>query len=171
MTCNDYCNFCVPTPQGILDETERDVFDEIVPETDPFHDIKYNALWDRYGDIGVGNCDIDYWVRAMSRRFREIDDEYNLKFQAFGAMHTSVSADGPDLSAGSSEYESVYEQEDLPQTETSESKYLSGRTTNRFSGRNFEGLQTATVREWMDNVHSPVRDWADEFRRLFYWGM
>lgn len=33
------------------------------------------------------------------------------------------------------------------------------------------GLETVTLKEWIEGVRNPLYDFADEFKKLFYWGM
>ena len=164
MTC--YCNLL--TPQRILDDDEIDVFEQIVPNTDYEYAAKRSALWSTYRYRFIGSCDVDTWIAVMKDRYSLIMREYDMKMRAYAAMVTEVTSNGADLSAGSSDSEVVTEHEDMPDTAAESTKYLSTRTTVKANGRTYEGLQSATVRDWMDGVaRDPVRDFALEFSDLF----
>ena len=164
MTC--YCNLL--TPQRILDDDEVDVFEQIVPNTDYEYAAKRGALWATYRYRFIGSCDVTEWIAVMKDRYSLIVREYDMKMRAFAAMVASVGTNGADLSAGSSESTVTTENEDTPDTAAGSTKYLSSRVTVTAGGRTFEGLQSATVRDWMDGVaRDPVRDFALEFSDLF----
>ena len=164
MTC--YCNLL--TPQRILDDDEIDVFEQIVPNTDYEYAAKRNALWSTYRYRFIGSCDVNTWIAVMKDRYSLIMREYDMKMRAYAAMVTEVTTNGADLSAGSSESTVTTENEDTPDTADTGTKYLSTRTTVTAGGRTYEGLQSATVRDWMDGVaRDPVRDFALEFSDLF----
>lgn len=164
MTC--YCNLL--TPQRILDDDETDVFEQIVANTEYEYAAKRSALWATYRYRFIGSCDVTEWIAVMKDRYSLIVREYDMKMRAFAAMVASVGTNGADLSAGSSESTVTTENEDTPDTAANSTKYLSSRVTVTAGGRTFEGLQSATVRDWMDGVaRDPVRDFALEFGDLF----
>ena len=164
MTC--YCNLL--TPQRILDDDETDVFEQIVPNTDYEYAAKRNALWSTYRYRFIGSCDVDTWIAVMKDRYSLIMREYDMKLRAYAAMVTEVTTNGADLSQSSSESEVVTENEDTPDTAADSTKYLSTRTTVTAGGRTYQGLQSVTVRDWVDGVaRDPVRDFALEFSDLF----
>lgn len=164
MTC--YCNLL--TPQRILDDDETDVFEQIVTDTEYEYAAKRSALWATYRYRFIGSCDVTEWVAVMKDRYSLIVREYDMKMRAFTAMVASVGTNGADLSAGSSDSTVTTEHEDTPDTAADSTKYLSTRTTVKANGRTYDGLQSATVRDWMDGVaRDPVRDFALEFSDLF----
>ena len=164
MTC--YCNLL--TPQRILDDDETDVFEQIVPNTDYEYAAKRNALWSTYRYRFIGSCDVDTWIAVMKDRYSLIMREYDMKLRAYAAMVTEVTTNGADLSQSSSESTVTTETEDTPDTAADSTKYLSTRTTVTAGGRTYQGLQSATVRDWVDGVaRDPVRDFALEFSDLF----
>lgn len=164
MVC--YCDLL--TPQRIDDEDEIDVFEQIVPNTDYEYAAKRGALWATYRYRFIGSCDVTSWIAVMKDRYNLIVREYDMKLRAYAAMVSSVTLNGADLSASGSESEVVTENEDTPDTAADSTKYLSTRTTVSANGRTYQGLQSATVRDWMDGVaRDPIRDFADEFSDLF----
>ena len=164
MTC--YCNLL--TPQRILDDDETDVFEEIVADTEYDYAAKRKALWSTYRYRFIGSCDVNEWIAVMKDRYSLIVREYDMKMRAYAAMVTEVTSNGADLSAGSSDSTVTTEHEDTPDTAADSTKYLSTRTTVKANGRTYDGLQSATVRDWMDGVaRDPVRDFALEFSDLF----
>lgn len=75
---------CVPTPYSILNgDDTRDVFSEIIPDSEQYATEKRAVLWAVYGDTGIGNPDVDYWIRRMKGRYHVIGSEYDLKIQAW----------------------------------------------------------------------------------------
>ena len=164
MTC--YCDLL--TPQRIDDDDGIDVFEQIIANTEYDYAAKRNALWSTYRYRFIGSCDVTSWITVMKDRYNLIVREYDMKLRAFAAMVSSVGTNGADLSASSSESEVRTENEDTPDTADTGTKYLSTRTTVSASGRTYEGLQSATVRDWMDGVaRDPLRDFAYEFNDLF----
>ena len=164
MTC--YCDLL--TPQRVLDDDEVDVFEQIVPNTDYEYTAKRNALWSTYRYRFIGSCDVNEWIVVMKDRYSLIMREYDMKMRAYAAMVTEVTTNGADLSQSSSESTATTENEDTPDIADNGTKYLSTRTTVTAGGRTYQGLQSATVRDWMDGVaRDPVRDFALEFSDLF----
>lgn len=164
MVC--YCDLL--TPQRVLDEDEVDVFEQIVPNTDYEYAAKRSALWATYRYRFIGSCDVNEWIAVMKDRYSLIVREYDLKLRTYAAMVTEVTVNGADLSQSSSESSVVTENEDTPDTADTGTRYLSTRTTVTAGGKTYQGLQSATVRDWMDGVaRDPIRDFADEFSSLF----
>ena len=164
MTC--YCDLL--TPQRVLDEDEIDVFEQIIANTEYDYAAKRNALWSTYRYRFIGSCDVQEWIAVMKDRYALISREYDLKLRAYAAMVAEVTVNGADLSQSSSDSTVTTENEDTPDTAADSTKYLSTRTTVAASGRTYQGLQSATVRDWMDGVaRDPIRDFADEFSNLF----
>ena len=163
---------CIPTPQSILDDEERDVFDEIIPEGSTFRDIFIEALWSVYRYRGIGSCDIDYWIQTMIDRYNIIVPVYFPKFKALDEWLTQVSSEDPtDMSDGKTEYNMITEIEDNPDNPQGDTKYLSDRNTVTYNGKTFSGLSSETVSRFMDYVPNLLQQFADEFRKQFYWGL
>ena len=166
MTCD--CS-CIPTPDSILEDDEIDVFEEIFPDSEAYHDVMREALWANYGLRGIGNCDIAYWIKAMKCRYRQIRTYYEIKFAAFEDWITNV--DLSDLSDSSSEYQTVSANEDNPDNPQGTTVYLSDRNTVTYNGKSYSGLSTETIARFIDNVKNIEKEFADEFRMQFYHGI
>lgn len=161
-----YCDLL--TPQRIEDEQEVDVFEKIVDDTEYQYQAKRGALWAVYRFRFIGSCNTDSWIQVMRDRNALIQREYDMKLRAYAAMVAEVTTNGADLSASSSESTVTTENEDTPDTADTGTKYLSTRTTVKADGRTYQGLQSDTVRGWIDGVaRDPIRDYADEFSDLF----
>lgn len=165
MVC--YCELL--TPQRILDETEADVFETIIPNTEYLYEDKRAALWAMYRHRFIGSCDVNSWKQVMADRYLLIKREYDLKLRAFNEMVTSIGTNGIDLSSSGAESEVTTTFEDTPDSPVySTGEYLSNRTKTKTAGKGYDGLQTDTVRSWMDGVAiDPLRSFADEFEDLF----
>ena len=169
MTCN--CK-CIPTPDSILEDDERDVFEEIFPDTEVNYTLMRSIMWDFYGSRGIGSCDTDYWVKCMQRRYRQIKSVYLMKFKVFDEWMTANLGNDPvDLSDGATEYTMKTENEDTPDNPQGSTVYLSDRNTVKYDGKTFGGLSSETVARFMDAVPDLCQQFADEFRRLFYFGV
>lgn len=161
-----YCDLL--TPQRIDDEDNIDVFERIVPNTEYDYAAKRKALWSTYRYRFIGSCDVNSWIEVMKDRYSLISREYDMKLRAFAKLVTDVTADGADLSQSSSDSTVTTENEDTPDTVADTTKYLSTRTTVKANGKTYDGLQSVTVRDWMDGVaRDPLRDFAREFDDLF----
>ena len=165
MTC--YCDLL--TPQRILDEQNIDVFEQIIDDSVYEYTMKRATLWSTYRYRFIGSCDLTAWIQVMQDRAMLIDREYNMKLVAFDMLYTQVDTDGPDFSESSYEADTQTEREDTPDTEYNEAhRFLADRSTTKMTGKNYNGLQTKTVRDWMDGVaRDPIRDYANEFQDLF----
>lgn len=167
MSC-DCC--CIPTPDSILEDDEIDVFEQIIPDSEPYAAQMRKALWANYGLRGIGNCDMTYWIKAMRYRYQQIDTEYNVKFQAIGEWLGSI-AQNIDLSDSSSEYTMRTENEDTPDNPQGSTVYLSDRNTVTYNGKSFSGLSSETVSRFIDWIKNIEKEFADEFRLQFYHGI
>ena len=168
MSCN--CS-CIPTPQSIYDEYERDVFDEIFGDVD-YGNIMKVMMWSTYQYRGIGNCNIDYWVQCMYGRFTQIISKYLPKFKVFDEWYNNVmSIDPVDLSEGATNYQMVTEMEDNPDNPQGDTKYLSDRNTVVYDGKTYSGLSSETIAKFMDYVPDLTAQFTDEFRKQFYWGL
>ena len=169
MTCDDCC--CeIPTPKSILDDDEIDVFEEIISDSWTYHDVMRAALWSNYMYRGIGNCDVAYWIQCMKNRFFQINTIYTVKFQAIDEWLTSLTGN-IDLSDSSSEYTTVTENEDNPDNPQGTTVYLSDRNTVKYNGRSYGGLSSETVSRFIDAVSNIEKQFADEFREQFYFGL
>lgn len=163
---------CIPTPDSILEDDERDVFEEIFPDTEVNYALMRSIMWAQYGSRGIGSCDVDYWIKSMQRRYTMIKPTYLMKFKVFDEWMTSNLGNDPvDLSDGATEYNMKTENEDTPDNPQGTTVYLSDRHTVKYDGKTFGGLSSETVSRFMDAVPDLCQQFADEFRRLFYFGV
>ena len=169
--------FCQPTPYSILNDPDdgEDVFETIIPTSEAYYSEKRAALWARFHDTGLGNADKTYWERAMHYRYEEISEKYDIKFRVFAEYKARLAlASKVDLSDGSMESNSVNKVYDPPEVTVSgatAADYLADQTKTEFSQKTFGGLESETVREYMDGVSNPAEAFAREFDKLFYWGL
>ena len=170
MSYDCVCSRCIPTPKSILDDDEIDVFESIVPDSEPFYDTMRKALWCNYGLRGIGNNNIAYWIDAMRLRYYQINTMYNVKFQAIDEWLTSI-ASSIDLADSTTEYSTVSENEDTPDNPAGSTVYLSNRNTVKYNGKSYGGLSSETVSRFIDNVSNLEKQFADEFRMQFYHGV
>lgn len=169
MSCD--CS-CIPTPQSILTDDERDVFEEIIPDSIQYHDVMRSMMWSVYKYRGIGNCDIDYWVNTMKSRLSQIISRYLPKFKVFDEWYNENMGVNPvDLSEGATNYKMVTEIEDNPDNPQGDTKYLSDRNTVDYNGKTFSGLSSETISRFMDYVPDLTAQFTDEFRKQFYWGL
>lgn len=161
---------CIPTPQSILDNDRRDVFEEIVPDTEEYAAEKRRALWSRYAYRGIGSCDLEYWIKAMQYRYQEISDMYDLQWRAW-EQWLAANAGTIDMTDGSSEYKTVTGTEDNPDNPQGDTVYLSDRVTVEYNGKQSGGLSIERVVRFRDAVYSIARMFSDEFREQFYHGV
>ena len=169
--------YCQPTPYSILNDPDdgEDVFETIIPTSEAYYSEKRAALWARFHDTGLGNEDKAYWERAMNYRYKEIKERYDIKFRVFSEYKARLAlASSVDLSDGSMESESVNKVYDPPEVAVqgaTATDYLADQTKTEFSQKTFGGLESETVREYMDAVSNPAESFAREFDKLFYWGL
>lgn len=123
----------------------------------------------------------------MQDRCREIYDEYMIRFAAWDAFTRRAlqrNADDqyePDMSSSSLESKSVQKTFDPPETSEVEEdgevtypdaeRFLADQNTSTFTQKGYTGLDSSTVREYNDSVRNPFRDFAEDFRDLFYKGL
>lgn len=164
--------FCIPTPQSILTDDERDVFEEIIPDSIDYHDIMRSMMWSVYKYRGIGNCDIDYWVNTMKSRLAQIISRYLPKFKVFDEWYNENMGVSPvDLSEGATSYKMVTEIEDTPDNPQTDTRYLSDRNTVDYDSKSFSGLSSETISRFMDYVPDLTAQFTDEFRKQFFWGL
>ena len=174
----------MPTPYSILQESKeahpldptqwRDIFAEIF-SGDDLETPKTFVMWALYHDTGVGNDDLDYWVRCMQMKNHELFAAgWDYRISAQLDLFTKIENDGPDYTASKQESESIRKGYDPPTVQTagdSADNYLANQDKTSFVQRNENGLETETVRQWAESMPDDLRTWALEFRKLFYWGM
>lgn len=166
-----------PTPYSILHDPDdpRDVFEEIIPDTDAFYEEKRKALWNRYHDTGIGNANLDYWIRCMRYRAQEIEERYDVKFRAWSEFKARLgTAQSLDLSDGRTETGTVSRVFDPPETAsagTAAEQFLAEQDKVDYTSKTFSGLEPDIVRDYMDGVTDPYEDYAREYDRLMYWGL
>ncbi|MBO7205744.1 MAG: hypothetical protein J6V08_04935 [Candidatus Methanomethylophilaceae archaeon] len=166
------CCCTIPTPQSILDDDNRDVFEEIIDDSEVFHTIMRDILWSFYQYRGIGNCDVDYWVQTMKNRYLQIRVAYLPKFKLLDEWLTDVMGNDPvDLSEGATNYTMMTEIEDTPDNPQGTSVYLSDRNTVTYNGKTYSGLSSETVSRFMDYIPDLSQQFADEFQKQFYWGL
>ena len=156
----------VPTPQSILDDTLEDVFETIIPNTAYEYQQKRSELWYRFRYHGIGNPDVKYWEQCMIDRYNLIEETWDIKIKAWKQYKTSV-ASSVDFSASSAESKTVTEREDMPDSPAGTTIYLSDRTTIGYNGKNYEGLESATVDDYIKAVPDPWDGFTSQFRLLF----
>lgn len=164
------CDCCIPTPDSVMEDMDIDVFEQIVPDSEVYHDVMRQALWDTYEFRGLGNPDVAYWIKTMQSRFRQIQSVYHVKFQVVDEWLQSV-ASKVDLADSASEYTTISENEDNPDNPQGDTKYLSDRNTVTYNGKSYGGLSSETIRRFNDAIPNIKEEFADEFRRNFYHGV
>ena len=172
----------MPTPYSILQESKeahpldptqwRDIFAEIF-SGDDLETPKTFVMWSIYHDTGVGNDDLDYWVRCMQMKNHELFAAgWDYRISAQLDLFTKIENDGPDYTASKQESESTRKNYEPPSIQISGTgEYLADQDKTEFSQRNENGLETETVKAWAESMPDDLRTWALEFRKLFYWGM
>lgn len=173
-----------PTPYSILQESKeahpldptqwRDIFAEIF-SGDDLETAKTFVMWAIYHDTGVGNDDLDYWVRCMQMRNHELSAAgWDTRIGAQIDLMDEISNNGPDYTSSSVTSGSVNKRYDPPEVTVSGSSaedYLADQDKTEFSQETKSGLETETVRAWAEAMPDDLRTWALEFRKLFYWGL
>lgn len=166
MSCNS-----LPTPQTILEDDEIDVFESVIDDSEFAYSEKRNALWSAYRFRSIGCGNIAYWIQTMQDRYNRIKSEYDIKIKAWETYKTNI-ANGIDFSDSSSEYDQENTREDVPDNATGSTEYLSERSKTHYAGKTYGGLASTTAKDYIDGVpRDPYEDFADEFRRLFFWGL
>lgn len=160
----------VPTPQSIKDDDSRDVFREIFSSYSNAGDLE-KIMWSAYRYRGIGNLDVDYWVQCMKDRAKNLDSVYDLKFKAVSQLKSDIEENGVDWSSSILKSKSTAKHFDPPSGSSALNSYVSEGDTNEFEQSSGSGLQTQTAKDWMDGVPDVYREYAAEFRGLFYWGL
>lgn len=174
----------MPTPYSILEKSKQehpldptqwvDVFAQIF-SGDSLAVQKCAAMWAMYHDTGVGNDDLDYWKRCMEYKNMElVAAGWDARISAQLALLTKIENDGPDYTQSELTSGSVNKRYDPPEVTvsgTTADDYLADQDKTEFSQTTKSGLETETVRAWSEEMPESLRDWAREFRKLFYWGL
>ena len=155
---------------SIQEDDEIDVFEEIIPDTEPYYTLMRKALWTTYGMRGIGNANIQYWIQAMKLRYYQINDVYNVKFQAWSEF-LAANASSIDMADSQTEYSQISETEDTPDNPAGTTVYLSDRNTVKYNGKSYGGLSSETLSRFMDAIPSLQEQFADEFKKQFYHGI
>lgn len=166
MTCG--CEY--ETPASIETDDNIDVFEQIIANTEYMYTEKRAALWAVYRYRAIGHTDRAYWLQCMADRYSIIKSVWDIKWKAWSEYITR-NASSVSMNSGSSEYTTTTENEDNPDTAASTTKYLDTRSTVTFTSASQSGLDSETVRDYLDAIPNPAEGFADEFRRLFYWGV
>ena len=170
MSYDCMCSSCLPTPMSIQEDDEIDVFEEIVPDSEPYFGPMRQALWTTYGMRGIGNPNIQYWIQAMKLRYYQINTMYNAKFQALDEWLTA-NALSMDMADSQTEYSQISESEDTPDNPAGTTVYLSDRNTVKYNGKSYSGLSSETLKRFIDAIPNLEKEFADEFRMQFYHGV
>ena len=173
------------TPKSILDDPDdgRDVFHDI------FYDASdaphwtydsgplYNRCWSRYMNTGIGNNDVDYWIQCMTMKVADLMDTWYFKFRAWDKYCLGIDplhVEDIDMSSFKTESKSIHKTYDPPQTATAgddATSYLDIQDENSFEQKDSSGLDTVTVRDYIDGIRNPYDDFLRELDRMFYWGL
>ena len=164
MNCG--CCITVETPQSIKDRDNVDVFEQIISATAYQYAKKRSELWARFRYHGIGSCDRAYWIQCMKDRYALIEETWDIKIKAWEQYVTSVSS-GVDFSASSTETKTVSEREDTPDNPAGNTIYLADRNTVTFDAKNYTGLESETVDDYIKAVPDPWDGFTSQFRRLF----
>lgn len=155
---------------SIQEDDEIDVFEEIIPDTEPFYDEMRKALWTTYGMRAIGNANIQYWIQAMKLRYYQINTMYNAKFQAVDEWLTA-NALSMDMADSQTEFTQISESEDTPDNPAGSTVYLSDRNTVTYNGKSYGGLSSETLKRFIDAIPNLEEEFAAEFKKQFYHGI
>ena len=163
--CSDHILF-IETPQSIKDEYNIDVFEQIIPATAYEYAKKRSEMWARFRYRGIGSCDRAYWIQCMKDRYNLIEDTWDVKIRAWKQYAASVSTT-VDFSISSFETDTLTEHEDTPDNPAGTTVYLSDRNKVSYTGKNYEGLESDTVDEYIKRVPDPWDGFTSQFMKLF----
>ena len=174
----------MPTPYSILQKSKEehpldptqwvDVFAQIF-SGDSLDTPKCAAMWAMYHDTGIGNSDLDYWIRCMQMKNLELqtagwDERIGVQID----LIAKIQNDGPDFTQSEITSGSINKRYDPPEVTVSGANaddYLADQDKTSFSQSTKSGLETETVRAWAEGMPDDLRQWAREFHKLFYWGL
>ena len=174
----------VPTPYSILQKSKEehpldptqwvDVFAQIF-SGDDFDTAKSAVMWAMYHDTGVGNSDLDYWIRCMQMKNLELSTAgWDRRIGAQLDLFTEIENNGPNYTQSEITSGSINKRYDPPEVAVSGANaddYLADQDKTSFSQTTKSGLETETVRAWAEAMPDDLREWAREFHKLFYWGL
>lgn len=165
MNCG--CNkIMIETPQSIKERDNIDVFEQIIANTEYEYNKKRSELWARFRYHAIGSCDRTYWIQCMIDRYELIKETWDIKIRAWKQYAASVSST-VDLSASSSEMKTIYEHEDTPDNPAGTTVYLSDRNTTTSTVKNYDGLESQTIDDYIKYVPDPWDGFTSEFNKLF----
>lgn len=203
------CCFQVDTPQSIMEEgndyyePETDIFAEIFEDSTLVNaTVMQQALWWRYRHIVIGSCDTEEWVEAMRDRLNMIGPKWDAIFDKAAdtdltdltelsyeriIQRTPMEGTDGDVSTRTHEGSDVRtsEHESLPQTATTETKYLDSRQTDtvrpgvtdtdkyapntqdRETYAEDRNINAITFGSMLNNYPSILTGFVDEFKAYF----
>lgn len=170
----------VPTPYSLSQESPPVlVFEQIIDNSQVNYQRKREALWARFSDVGIGNPDVAYWVRCMKNRDAELYGKYEIRFRAWNeylnrlAGYTTLDLKDTSTDSTSTNTTQRYDPPDVSTAGAVATSYLDTQDNNSvvFHQDTHNGLESETVRQYMDAIENPYEEWAREFDKLFYWGM
>lgn len=156
----------IETPQSIYDDDSVDVFEQIISATAYQYAKKRSELWARYRYAGLGSQDRAYWIQCMKDRYALIEETWDIKIKAWEQYQASISS-GVDFSQSSAESTTVSEHEDTPDNPIGTNVYLADRNTVNYNGKNYDGLESETVDDYIKAVPDPWDGFTSQFKRLF----
>ena len=183
------------TPQSIYDEgndyypKETDIFEEIFDtaySTLTYEELMKAALWHTYRYRMIGSCDTEEWVQVMADRLDLIGPKWdaiidkldNLDLADLKELHylriirrTAISGTEGDVRTRR------YEHEKLPQTATTDTKYLDtrdetseGYVPNTQDSEEYDeerDLAAVTFNKMMNAYPNILMKFCDEFENYF----
>ena len=102
----------------------------------------------------------------MKDRYALIEETWDIKIKAWEQYMASVSST-VDFSESSTETKTVSEREDTPDNPAGNTIYLADRNTVTFNVKNYSGLESETVDDYIKAVPDPWDGFTSQFRRLF----
>jgi hypothetical protein len=153
------CCIQIDTPQSIYDEgndyyeAETDIFEEIFEKASvnlEYDTLMQAAMWAVFRYRMIANCDTEEWVQVMADRLDMVGPKWDAIIDATDGldladlkeMHykrtiqrTAITGTEGDVRtlSHSGHDDTLFEGENMPQTETSATKYLDRRDTTRFT--------------------------------------
>lgn len=152
------------TPYSLKNEKNRDIFEEIISDQEYDYVNKRLYLWSEFAYLGIGNCNVDYFVSVLKGKYTRIKDEYDLKIKTFEKL---TSLKNIDLSDDQLESTTEYTNEDMPETPIEDEVYISSKNKQTYNSKRQSGLMSETVRNFIDAIENPYNDFVDEFEQYF----
>lgn len=163
--------------EGVSTEVNRDIFYQGMADytLSDFFDIMINALWSKYRYVGIGSCDVDYWVQCFADRFNLKFPGWTMRFRALFDMWYRVDGmDTLDLSTFRSGSDSTSRFYDAPDVETegeTPAEYLSTKTKGDNKQRMESGQITELYRSFCASIPEIMDEFTEDFRPLFFAGV